>query len=151
MNSINVVLCSSVSFDLLLFLRKVFSMLLTFPKCKKVSDIAVYSRHHCYHLEKKSIPSLFCGWDGLQSRVNCNQPTVQRSMNFLLQFHSRWYELSYTHSSIHEHNRKQAEIPVRWDFILVDWLMCSKVHSRGLVWNFCRTALPINNLSLQIS
>ena len=31
---------------------------------QKISDIAAYSRHHCYHpLEKEPIPSLFWGQD----------------------------------------------------------------------------------------
>lgn len=58
------------------------------------------------------MPSLFWSQGEQQSRVNCNQPTIQSSMDFPLQFHSRGYELSYVLTS-QEHNRNHAEIPAQ--------------------------------------
>lgn len=151
MNSINDVLYSSVSFDMLLFLRKVFGMLWPFRNVKDIRYRRIFTAPLLPSPWKKSRCQVYSGAKMNNSHGSIARNRPSRAFGFSPSWFKRVWTKLCAHSSIYEHNRKQAEMPVRWDFILVDWLVCSKVHSRGLVWNFCRILLPIDNFSLQLS
>ena len=88
---------------------------------RNVKDIR-YRRTTATIFSKKSPCPVYSGVkvNNSHGSIAINQPTIQSSMDFPLQFHSRGYELSYVLTT-QEHNRNHAEIPARWD--LFSWLI----------------------------